>query len=169
MPTYKSTGADLPRLKRSQLQSENLASEAFTAVLSYLGKGGDYDAKAKALPPQWRAVYTTCRLDDEVNNGGHHQFFWNSDGALNKETLEDLTYIGAEPFVPIFRDALAVYDGKDYPAEKQSAGNNWEAFTQGYRDKRLEDCDNRFYKINKSIYDYVADYIRSNPDLYCDP
>ena len=170
MPGYRSDKGSPRKLKRNQLDSENLASDAFNAVLDYLreSEGRQRDATALSMPQHWRAIYTTCCLDGEVNNGGHHQFFWNSDGALNKETLEDLSYMGAEPFVSIFRDALTVYLERDYAKAKRLSGNSWEGFTEGYRDKRLADCDGRFYKEKKSIYDYVAEFIRRHGDLYCE-
>ena len=157
-----------PKLTQTQVESDNLAPEAWQTLLDYLKKrGGDSATIVRFLPQHWRAVYTTFWLDCEVNNGGHHQFFWNSDGALNGETLQDLAYIGAEPYVVIFRDALNIYASHNYQEEKRSSGNTWQAFTQGYREKRLEDCDKRFYQEKKTLPAYLAEHIRRNVKIYC--
>ena len=110
----------------------------------------------------------TGQLEGEVNNGGHHQFFWNSDGALNAETLEDLRYIKADAFADIFAGALDVYGKYDYQKEKQEAGRDWEAFSEAYREGRLEEYDDRFYEESEkqSLSNLLARHILDNRELY---
>jgi hypothetical protein len=157
-------------LTDSQFQSDDVSYEAWLVLLSYLDSlgGDDYAPHVKDLPQHWRAVYTTFWLECEVDNGGHHQFFWNSDGALNTETLEDLKYIGADEFAGVFAAALKTYGRHDYEQEKQSAGNSWEAFTEAYREKRLDECDSRFYKLSEkqTVASILAAHISANKTLY---
>ena len=129
-------------------------------------KGETLTEHIRNLSGHWRAVYTVLRLEGEVNNGGHHQFFWNSDGALNKETLEDLRQISAYPFILIFEEALDEYQRHDYAGDKGNSGNTWEAFTEAYKEKRMAILDTAFYKTPKTIAMYLADYIRSNRHRY---
>ena len=133
--------------------TEGLKEEKFTEHIRHLSR-------------HWRAVYTVLRLEGEVNNGGHHQFFWNSEGALNKETLEDLRLISANPFILLFEEALDEYQRHDYAGDKRDSGNTWEAFTEAYKEKRLATLDTAFCKTPKTIAMYLADYIRSNRNMY---
>jgi Domain of unknown function (DUF4375) len=103
-----------------------------------------------------------------VYNGGHHQFFWNSDGALNQETLEDLRLISASPFVLLFEEALDVYQRHDYAGDKQNSGNTWAAFTEAYKEERMGTLDSAFSNVPKSPVTYLAEYIRSNRGKYCE-
>jgi hypothetical protein len=157
-------------LKETQLQSDDVAYEAWQVLLSHLDSlgGDDYTPLVKNLPPHWRPVYTTFWLECEVNNGGHHQFFWNSDGALNAETLEDLKYIHADEFAAIFAAALEVYGKHDYGEEKRSSGNTWEGFTEAYKEKRLDECDDRFYKTSEkeTVADILSRHILANRGLF---
>lgn len=157
-----------PSLLRAQLDGDDLAGEAFSLVLAALDRAGgdERNAIVKRLPQPWRAVYTTFWLECEVNNGGHHQFFWNSDGGLNEETLADLRLIEAAPFVALFEAALQVYGRYDYQDEKASSGNTWEAFTEGYREQRMEDIDRQFFGQPAAIADFLCAYIRAHPELY---
>jgi hypothetical protein len=126
----------------------------------------EFTEYVRGLPQHWRAVYTTAYLQGQVENGGHHQFFWNSDGVLNQETLADLKLISAQPFVLLFDEALDVYAKHDYEGDKRDSGNTWEAFTEAYDEKRMDELDDAFYKVPKSVSDYMDDYIRTNRKKY---
>ncbi len=118
------------------------------------------------LPQHWRAVYTGFRLQNEVNNGGYHQFFWNSGETLSKETLEDLRLIAAQPFVLLFEEAFDQYLRHDYRGEKIDSGNSWEAFTEAYKEKRMANLDEAFCKVPKTIAMHLSDYILNNRHLF---
>ncbi|MEM9774818.1 MAG: DUF4375 domain-containing protein [Chloroflexota bacterium] len=157
-------------LSEKHFESIDLAYDTFLYLLTFLEKETleTYNPKIKSLPQHWRAVYTTFWLECEIRNGGHHQFFWNSEGEFNTETLEDLKLINASEYVTIFSKALEVYDKHDYIEEKIEAGSDWERFTQGYREKRLDECDSNFEKANKteSIADVLTKYISHNKQLF---
>jgi hypothetical protein len=145
----------------------DVADAAWTTVVDALEAAkGDHEAAVHRLPRPWRAVYTTYWLQCEVNNGGHHQFFWNSEGALNAETEEDIEFIGATSFLGLFREARRVFDAHDYRKEKRKAGKSWEGFTAGYREKRMAELDSAFYKMPKRLEQYLGEFIRAHPELY---
>jgi hypothetical protein len=155
-------------LTGAQIDGADPAHAAWKVLLAHAEnlKGKEYLARMRELPQHWRAVYTTCHLEGEVNNGGHHQFFWNSDGELNKETLDDLRLISASPFVLLFEEALDEYQRHDYSGDKKDSGNTWEAFTEGYEEKRMATLDTAFCKVPKTIAIYLSDYIRSHRNKY---
>jgi hypothetical protein len=160
-----------PRLDKVAIQEgspEDTALKAWDAILAALEPvaSEDYDGAIRRFPPAWRLVYTTFWLQCEVDNGGHHQFFWNTDGAWNAQTQSDLETIGAWPFVRIFTEARKIYDAYNYADEKASSGNSWEGFTAAYREKRMEELDNTFYKEPKQIDAFLGEYIRANPELF---
>ncbi|HWD21485.1 MAG TPA: DUF4375 domain-containing protein [Verrucomicrobiae bacterium] len=155
-------------LTEGQIDSENPAYAAWQAMLDHVRglKGGERTEYIRELPKQWRCVYNGFRLQNEVDNGGFHQFFWNSEGALNKETLEDLRLISAGPFILLFEEALDEYQRHDYRGEKVESGNSWEAFTKPYKEKRMADLDEAFCRVPKTIAMHLSDYIRSNRRMY---
>ncbi len=154
-------------LTDAQIDGKDPAYTAWQTLFSSTNlKGKECTEYIRHLPQHWRAVYTTFWLECEVNNGGHHQFFWNSDGVLNKETLEDLQLISAKPFILLFEEALDIYAKHDYAGDKQDSGNTWEAFTEAYSEKRMKILDDAFYSSPKSIAQHLADYIRNNRGMY---
>jgi hypothetical protein len=158
-----------PRLDRAAVTSgtaRDTAQCAFRAVIWGLDRNRSTAEQVRALPRHWRAVYTTYWLQCEVENGGHHQFFWNMEGALNAETQEDLDLIGALSAAALFADARRVFEAHDYPAEKAGAGQSWEAFTEGYRQKRMDALDEAFYRLPKRPIELLGEFIRANADLF---
>jgi hypothetical protein len=158
-------------LTKEQIDSENPAYAAWQVMLVHFEglKGEERTEYIRCLPQHWRTIYTGFRLQNEVNNGGYHQFFWNSSGALSKETLEDLRLISAGPFILLFEEAMDEYQRHDYRAEKTESGKSWEAFTKPYKERRMADLDEAFCKIPKTIAMYLCDYIRNNRNMYSPP
>ena len=158
-------------LTEEQIDGKNPAQAAWLALLDQIRglKGEEHTEYIRALPRQWRCIYSGFRLQNEVGNGGFHQFFWNGEGALNKETLEDLRLISAGPFILLFEEAMDEYQRHDYPGEKAESGNTWEAFTNAYKEKRMENLDDAFCQLPKTIAMHLSDYIRKNRDLYSQP
>ena len=131
-----------------------------TAMLDALG---EYDLlRVPDLPQNWRAVYTTLRLDAEVRNGGFHQFFWNSEGVLNAVTEEDLAFIGATDIHQIFKRAVSCFTEFDIKGSKQRSENTWEDFTAGYKTIPWDTFDDAFYDASPTLFEHVAHHIRSH-------
>jgi hypothetical protein len=155
-------------LTDGQINGKNPAYEAWQVILAHFEglKSADRTEHIRCLPRHWRLIYTGFRLHNEVNNGGYHQFFWNSAGALNRETLEDLCLISAVPFILLFEEAMDEYQRHDYHAERTESGNSWGAFTKPFKERRMADLDEAFCKAPKTIAMYLCDYIRNNRNVY---
>jgi hypothetical protein len=151
-----------------QIDGDKVAYAASKVLFAHIEglKGDERTEYIRNLPQHWRAIFTVIILEGEVNNGGHHQFFWNSNGALNKETLEDLKLISAHPFILLFEEAVDQYQRHDYHEEKTQSGNSWEAFTEAYKEERMAVLDGAFYKAPKTIAMHLFDYIRNNRHIY---
>jgi hypothetical protein len=158
-------------LTKEQIDGEDPANEAWQVTLDHIEglEGKERTEYIRCLPQLWRAVYTGFRLQNEVNNGGYHQFFWNSAGVLDRETLEDLQLISAGPFVLLFEEAMDESQRHDYRGEKMESGNSWEAFTEPYKERRMADLDEAFCKIPKTIAMHLSDYILKNRSMYSQP
>jgi hypothetical protein len=156
------------RLTEEQINGEKPADAAWQLILLHLEglKGEERTEYIRYLPQCWRAIYTGIRLQNEVNNGGYHQFFWNSGGLLSKETLEDLQLISAGPFILLFEEAIDEYRQHDYRAAKMDSSNSWEAFAKPYEERRMADLDEAFCKVPRTIAMYLSDYIRNNRMIF---
>ncbi len=57
-------------------------------------------------------------LEGEVNNGGFHQFFYNSAGGNTMETIRALEAIGAATMADIVKRAAAMFPGEIPPKDR---------------------------------------------------
>ncbi len=143
-----------------------VAAGAFSVVVEGCPEGKDFDAYIASLPRPWRVIYTTFWLDCEVNNGGFHQFFWNTEGRWNRETEKDLETIRAEPFLELFREAKKIFEAHDYVEEKVSSGNSLEGFSVAYKEKRMGELESVYFKQKKKLPEFVGEYLKQNRALY---
>jgi hypothetical protein len=65
-------------------------------------------------------------LGYEYDNGGLFQFFWNTRGADNDDTLAALERGGDKPHAEVFRRAVAAFE-----AERPSLESAWQSFDDG--------------------------------------
>jgi hypothetical protein len=65
-----------------------------------------------------RVVDLVKGLEDEVNNGGFHQYFNNSSGDDAAETISALQEIGALAMADILRRAIVRFPGRVPPTDR---------------------------------------------------
>src|SRR5262245_64943750 len=68
-------------------------------------------------PPPMQVALCLHRLESEVNNGGFHQFFFNSSGEIVPETLEALAAIGAPKTRSLLERAVTIAFPGGYPKD----------------------------------------------------
>ena len=106
----------------------------------------EYGDAIEKLNEHERVFFVTQTLEQELNNGGFSQFFYNSGGDFSNELVDAFTKIGALKTAEICKKALAVFNGK-VPVD---------------RDKREElldslDCDDMLSECDDAFYDYEDD------------
>jgi hypothetical protein len=154
---------DKLRVTDEMLKSEYLPHEAgdLVATTYRIETSEESAAKLRQLPVQWGTLEALMYYDMEVNNGGHHQYFWNARGYFVDLVEKGLEHFGAREHLQIFREARSRYDPKRYLAEDAERDPK-KAFLRGYDEKRYEDLDNRYYDANPQLAKIVDEYIRAH-------
>jgi hypothetical protein len=109
--------------------------------------------RLRKMPQHWRLIYTVCCLQDQVDNGGHEQFFDNGRGEFDAETEVDLRFIGAEKFLRLYLDARKHFYSFTLVSKERSP--------------EIEPLDNAFYKQKKCLYVLVGEFVLSHLGDYC--
>jgi len=101
------------------------------------------------------------RLEAEVNNGGFHQFFFNSSGEIVPHTLHALSEIGALNTKCLLEQAIAVAFPAGYPKDPA----NIQSALAEYDDvaDKLEPLDSEFFLYAEPLSDLVNDYLGRGP------
>jgi hypothetical protein len=106
-----------------------------------------------------RLVFAVFWYRSEVNNGGHHQFYFNSTGIVWKDALEAFQAMGAPEFASILAESAARLGGSP-SLDRHERSEQLEAFAPDFND-----LDDRFYEAENrlNLDDRVISFIRTRP------
>jgi hypothetical protein len=113
------------------------------------------------LPPKAQVACCIHMLEAEVNNGGFHQFFFNSSGQYVRETLSALHDIGAVKTRRLLERAIAAAFPNSYPSNSdthQDALADFDAIADD-----LEPLDSEFYRYAEPLTVLVNAYLAKDP------
>jgi hypothetical protein len=96
-------------------------------------------------------------LEGEVNNGGFHQYFLNSDGELIHETPAALEAIGAGYTAAIVRRACSVFPEGSPPKDRTERQESLLVLGRE-ADAQLSRLDDEFYAYKDDLSRLVIDY-----------
>ena len=106
-----------------------------------------------------KVVLFTTLFDNEVNNGGFHQFFTNPSGNYTLEILRILESIGAVNSIRIFNKALSIFPNdksvKDQDAricQVLNAGKDGIEF--------LSSLDEEYFTKEERIYTLMVEFLK---------
>ena len=103
-------------------------------------------------------------LEDEVNNGGFHQFFNNSSGDNTAEPIQALEAIGATLVASILTRAASKFPGNMPPKDRsQRLEVLWGSFPKPDEFRAL---DTEFFAYPEDLSDLVAAYKHRFPDSF---
>ena len=118
----------------------------------------EYGDAIEKLNEHERVFYITQTLEQEVNNGGFSQYFYNSSGDFSNELVDAFTKIGALQTADICKKALAVFEGivptdrdeRDALLDNLDCDEIWDA------------CDDAFYEYEDNLtalnYAYIMQH-----------
>lgn len=146
------------------------AHALWEVVGNYLdAAGGPLFSKVRSLPNDWRAAYVLQYLKMEVENGGFHQFFTNSQGCFDSHLLQDIGFLGHPGYEAVLKDALQRYAGVDYQEQWENIGNSWEKFTAGYKEGLFDDLEQRYYALTPSIPEVIGKRLKERAPEFVNP
>lgn len=137
---------DFLKEKRKNNEEEIDKNALILDTFSAIDEKCEYGDTMEKLNEHERIFYITQILEQEINNGGFSQFFYNSSGDYSNEIVDAVTKIGAYKTAEICKKALAVFNGK-VPTDREERQNLLESLT----------CEDIFDKCDNAFYDYEDD------------
>lgn len=111
----------------------------------------EIERRLASLSKQERALAMMTAFNDEFKDGGVHQFFYNSDGALAPDVYDAMNELGMTEQAAIFKRGLDMF-GKPYLRDTEQRRNVY--FNHGGWndwDKKLSGLTEDFYALNGGI------------------
>ena len=132
-------------------------------TINIYGSYDDYIETSKEFTLEQRYLNAICWYFAEVNNGGHHQFFYNSTGIVWEDTLVGLRLFNMKELADNFQSVLDFFGGT-VPFDRaerwyllQQSENNPEFFDF------LDEKDDAVYTYD-GIFEDV--FVHENPHLF---
>lgn len=111
-----------------------------------------------SLAPSERVVFDVNALEAEVNNGGFHQFFFNSEADRVPEIIEALEAIGASTVAGIVREACRLFPAGGPSRDRYARQEQLDRID----DEQLGALDQRFYAYPEPLGQLVVAYWQKN-------
>ena len=126
---------------------------------SYNAVSEKYDSTGfESLNEKEQAIYTIWWLEAEVNNGGFHQYFWNSAGDHADVALKSLKNIGATNTSSLLNRAIEIAFGGKLPLNREERQNILE-IDEDEKMGKLGDLDSEFYSYSENYYKMINEYV----------
>ena len=100
-----------------------------------------------SLPTEQRTLLVMDIFNAEFSNGGVHQFFFNSSGAVAPEVYDAFRELGLERQAAIYKRALDMFPG-EYLRNMQKRRDKFFAGELGPWDERLQKLTDEFYALD---------------------
>jgi hypothetical protein len=168
-PPCQSTGDDVQPV-RFDIDERFVATHPASDVIDPVWWSGDIDGTVAryeyCLAPfsrEQRLMYALTWYQGEVDNGGHHQLFWNSTGIVFPDALSAVQEMGLSEGVAIMTEAKQRLGGE--PSRDRSERQEQ---LHGHDPEQFQDLDNRFYELERDgAFDKaMTAYIRAHAPAF---
>lgn len=126
----------------------------------------DYIKSAEILTLEQRYLFAITWYFAEVNNGGHHQFFYNSTGIVWKDVINGFKHFGMPKFAANFMKVID-YCGGSISLDREERWNMLESLENKNEEeffKILDEADD--FIFNYEGEENELNYIKAHPEKF---
>lgn len=128
---------------------------------TYLNKKCEYREKIDRLNESQKILLIVENLEREINNGGFHQFYWNSSGDYANETINALIRIGANKTAEIVKKANSEFKNGSVPKDRAERQNELELIEEK-AEENWNKCDSEFYEYQDDLTELLIAFVIKN-------
>ena len=136
-------------------------TKSIIAISEIVWKKTDYTDNFKNLTEAEKTFIYVEMIENEINNGGFDQYFFNSSGDYSLEALEALKKIGALKTIKIIEDAFKIFPVNPIPKNNEKRRYILENIDEQTSIKWNE-LEDRFYESEENIGGLLLEYVKKN-------
>ncbi len=148
---------------------DNLAFDVLDVIWQQADFYSDETTFHRSVKPATKGqlgIYAATWYISEVNNGGHHQFFYNSTGMVWQQALDGFTMLEAEKHKAILQQAIALFPNGKPSTDRQHRSEQLDAIDSG----KFDPLDEKLYDLTEDFDAIAIKYINAHPDeFFADP
>jgi hypothetical protein len=134
------------------LENDDLEPVLRRKVWTLLGdEASRWTRRLRRMTKGQRMFWILPIVEEEVHNGGFHQYFWNQFGRFAPDALEGLRRVGAYKHADVLQDAMETFLGESELQDRIRRDGSLEAFAAAYRETRLTSLDPVWWNLSKSV------------------
>jgi hypothetical protein len=145
--------------KASDAELEDMILAAMESALR--GKSQD---EADKIIPGWstglQMLLSTSEVENEVVNGGFHQYFWNTQGIRSQMALQSFRLIHAEKHAALIQRAIDRYEQYRTQMDRFRKEEKDDSFARSEEPSGFDPLDLEYYKLEKKLGTLRIAYIR---------
>jgi hypothetical protein len=124
---------------------------------------GKVDFAKQSIPQKvFSAIWA---VEDEVNNGGFSQYFYNTSNETASFVVEALETIGAPQTAAIAREAISIAFPSGLPTTFEEIRQAADEFPEDVTEK-LDALDQQFFRYPHPLADLLFSYVAQHPDEF---
>lgn len=128
---------------------------------AYLKKKCNYGDEIDLLNESQKTLLIVENLEREINNGGFHQFYWNSSGDYANETIDALIKIGANKTVKIVKKGNLEFKNGTVPKDRAERQNELK-LVEEKAEENWNKCDSEFYEYQDNLTELLIAFVIEN-------
>ena len=145
----------------TNLLESNDQNKTIMTLDQRLQEATNHGTKIDSLSDSQKTFLFVENLEREVNNGGLHQFFWNSSGNYAHETVEALKTIKANKTADLLTKANATFPNEAVPKNRMERQETQLLYEKKI-EPELEKLDQEFYKYPDNLSNLLIDYVKDH-------
>ncbi len=140
-------------------------NQFLVAMNGWICRKCNYGEDMGKLSEAEKIFFLNNQLEQEINNGGLSQFFFNSSGDFANEIEYSLRSIGAVHTEKIYSKALLALGG-ELPENRDEREEMLDNILTDNVSELLNECDNEFYKYLDNLEELNYQFIIKNKEQF---
>ena len=149
-----------------QASDDELVRDLYMEILTSLDPQLDEKTQLQKFPPGLRMIRVAMCLDDQVCNGGFHQYFWNTEGKDIDLIEKAFAHFGAKKHATLASAAVKIFRKDDRIRKSYEVERTLESFGESAREDNYDDLDTQYFEIKENIESVICRYVRKHPDEF---
>jgi hypothetical protein len=168
-PTHQDISVTFNKLEKDR-NNPDAVSTAFLSIndeLVFRGWFEKFDNSPDTMPDEVKTFFYVLYADNEINNGGFSQYFYNGYGKYAANTVQAFTEIGAPEKSALLATVMSSFPDGKYPQsidEFNELGENPDA--ENILEFLNGDFDSKYYKSNEHVDELMLVYIKKHFDKF---
>ena len=163
-PHHQDIGVTLDIYEKSDFKTKAV-TQAYSNIIDELSYRGWFEQSLESMPLEVRNFFYILFADNEINNGGFAQYFFNGYGKYSSETVKAFNVIDAPQKGKVLEFVMKSFPEGKYPLTIEEYDELLE-----HNEKALEflnyDLASAYYESGENIEELIIAYVKKHFDKF---